>query len=213
MADFRSLSNNELDALASEELIAYMRAAQAAGRLEEGKHALGMLVSRHLADVKRRVAIKVPPQDVEDVAMEAIISAIKSAFDGTAKGQFISWLKTIVSRRIADYWRSREGDPQLESLPEEHADAEEQWGADAAVSPDDSGQVDLQDAIDRALAELSDVHCQVVELYVFQDMSAEETADEVNKMFEEQNPPMSATNVHKIASRFRDFLRGMLPPD
>ena len=120
------LNENELDRLDSDALIAYIREAHDAGKPDCARTALGVLVYRHFDDVVRRVRIKIPTSDVEDVAMNAVTSAFKSAFDGTAVGQFVSWLNTIVDRRIADYHRK----PRAEEvpLPEEHVEAEEIWG-------------------------------------------------------------------------------------
>jgi RNA polymerase sigma factor (sigma-70 family) len=204
------LTDPELDRLASDALIAYIRAAHDAGRPQDGQRALAILVFRHFDDVRRRVSIKVPRADVEDVAMEAVTSAIKSAFDGTAVGQFMAWLNRIVRRRIADYHRRLESRPDEAPLPEEHAEAEEIWGKTAA-SGDDTASVDVESVIDQVLGELNEVHRRVVELFVFDDRSARETVDRVNEDWgEELDPPMSIDNVNQIVSRFRKAMRGKL---
>jgi RNA polymerase sigma factor (sigma-70 family) len=207
---FRPLNDAELDRLDSDALIAHIRAANDAGRPDNGRRALAILVFRHFDDVRRRVAIKVPTADVEDVAMEAVTSAIRSAFDGTAMGQFVLWLDRIVRRRIADYHRRAESRPDETALPEEHEEAEEIWGQ-GATSPDDTGTVDVQSVIDRVLDELNPVHRGVVELFVFEDLPAREAADRMNEeLGEELERPMSVDNVNQIVSRFRKAVRGML---
>lgn len=212
MSHFRPLNPNDLDRLSSDELIAYLREADAAGDPASAERALGVLVFRHMPDVKRRCSIKVPSADVEDVAMEAITSAIRSAFDERSYGQFRSWLNTIVDRRIADYHRRRESRPVETPYPEEHSDAEEIWGESGAVE-DETGSVDAQSIIDAAFASLNAVHGRVVELFIFEDLSAQEVADQVNDEFDSQpelTTPMTIDNVSQIARRFRESVREML---
>jgi RNA polymerase sigma factor (sigma-70 family) len=207
---FRPLNDAELDRLDSDALIAHIRAANDAGRPDNGGRALAILVFRHFDDVRRRVSIKVPTADVEDVAMEAVTSAIRSAFDGTAIGQFVLWLDRIVRRRIADYHRRAESRPQEAALAEEHEEAEGIWG-EGATSPDDTGAVDVQSVIDRALDELNPVHRGVVDLFVFDDLPAREAAERINEeLGEELARPMSVDNVNQIVSRFRKAVRAKL---
>jgi DNA-directed RNA polymerase specialized sigma24 family protein len=209
LAKFRSLSEPELDALDSDELIAHIRAAHEAGRAAEGERALGVLVFRHYDDVRRRVSIKVPPADVEDVAMEAVASAIASAFDGSSVGEFVNWLNRILGRRIADYHRRTERSPDEVALPDEHQEAEGIWG-ELAVAPDETGGIEIEELVERAMPE-NEVHRRVIDLYVFEDLGAEATAERVNgELAGGANPGMTPTNVHKIASRFREALRELL---
>lgn len=208
---FKPLSDGELDQLDSDELIAYIRRADEAGRAKEAQRALAILVFRHYGDVTRRVKIKVPERDVEDVAMEVITSAIKSAFDGTAVGQFRAWLNTIVKYRIADYTEKATKRKERETkLPDEHSEAEDIWGF-AAVTPGEGSAVAVEQIAETVLDGLSTPHLRVVQHYVFDDMSAQETADAVNESLADQlEKPMSVDNVHQIATRFRRELRGRL---
>ena len=205
------MSDGELNQLDSDELIAYIRRAEQAGRAKEAQRALAILVFRHYGDVTRRVKIKVPERDVEDVAMEVITSAIKSAFDGTAVGQFRAWLNTIVKYRIADYTEKATKRKERETkLPDEHSEAEDIWGF-AAVTPGEGSAVAVEQIAETVLDGLSTPHLRVVQHYVFDDMSAQETADAVNESLADQlEKPMSVDNVHQIATRFRRELRGRL---
>ena len=56
--------------------------------------------------------------DAEEVAAETVASAIASAFDGRSVGEFRSWLHTILSRRIADWWQKDERSVQVRPLPQ-----------------------------------------------------------------------------------------------
>ena len=212
--DLDPLSEDELQKLSSDELIAYIRKATAAGRADDARSALAILCYRHYDDVVRRVRMRVPEADVEDVAMTAMLAAIKSAFDGVAMGQFVNWLHRIVDRRgIADYHRKRETEPAVNPLPTEHAGEEDVWGEEPAEESE-SGAVVVRSVIDECLDELGqDSHRDVIELNVFKDLSAADTAARVNKDHPGLDPPMSETNVHKIVSRFRKCVRGKLADD
>lgn len=207
---FHCLSEHELQNLGSDDLITQIRRATDAGRPDCAKSALAILCYRHLDDVRRRVSIRVPPQDVEDVAMTALLAALQSTFDGTSIGEFVNWLNRIVARRgIADYYRGREREPEKVPIAEEHSDEEEIWGEQVAEQ-DATDAVDVQSVIDQHLEGLSEPHREVVELNVFEDLDAKETADRVNVDHPDLDPPMSQANVHKIVSRFRECMRERL---
>ena len=171
--------------------------------------ALAILCFRHFDDVTRRIWLKVPRADVEDVAMLVIDVAIKSAFDGGSLGEFMAWLNRIVSRRIADYHRRRRASPRRRLLPTEQQGEEDVWGDEPATA-DESGAVIVQSVIDECLDQLSDSHRDVIELNVFQALDAAETARLVNEHFPDLDPPMSESNVHQIVSRFRRCVRSGL---
>lgn len=189
------MPDHELQALDDDRLIAYVRAARDAGEAAHAERGLQILVYGHWDNVFRRVRMKVPQADVEDVTGEVIVSAIRSAFDGQSVGEFKKWLQTITARRIADYHRGQEGDPQMLTL---RGGDEEDPGVDPPGASED-GYVELRDAISRVLERLSDEHRQVVQLYVFDGLTAAEAAAQIDGMRE--------ANVHKIAERFRAALR------
>ena len=104
---FEELPEHHLSELSDEQLVDYLRAAREAGAHEAMKPAIGILVYGYWDVLVNRARMKLPPADVEDVASEAIYSAIASAFDGKSVGEFRSWLHTILSRRIADHLEGR----------------------------------------------------------------------------------------------------------
>jgi RNA polymerase sigma-70 factor (ECF subfamily) len=108
------ISVAELGALADEVLV--RQAAQ--GSLD----AFNALYERHLPKVYNWVRCVVPEADVEDVTQETFIAMMKSlrSFKGSAK--FSTWLHTLASRRVADYYRARGG----ARPPDDLADAEQQ---------------------------------------------------------------------------------------
>jgi RNA polymerase sigma-70 factor (ECF subfamily) len=57
----------------------------------------------------------VPARDLEDLSQEVLLSVVKQlpSFQHSGnRGAFRSWLRTIVCRRTADYWRAIDGDAQ-----------------------------------------------------------------------------------------------------
>lgn len=206
---FQPLSESELQRLTDDELIDHIRKATAAGRPDAAHAALAILCWRRFDDIVRRVSMKVPRNLAEDVAMEAMLSAIRSAFDGVSIGEFVNWLNRIVSRRIADFHRDKEREPDTSLLPTEHQGEDDVWGEEPSEA-DRTGEVEVQSVIDECLAELSDTHRDVVERNVFDDLGAADTADQVNQAFPDLDPPMSEQNVHQIVSRFRRCLRKKL---
>jgi len=179
-----------------------MRAARRAGEPGALRRALAILVFGYMDTVTQRVRLKVPDEDVEDVAAITMESAISSAFDGRSIGEFRSWLHTIVDRRIADYHRRREGKPKLQSLPTQHLGDEEAWGDEPAEEFDEA--VDAKRALEQTYDELSDEHRRVVDLHILGPLGAKDAAA--------QMPGMSEANVHQIASRFQKRFRDLLDP-
>lgn len=205
--DFSRKTEHELDLLDDDALIAYMAAARDADHHDEARTALGVLAYRRLPDLTRRISMKAPAADVDDLASEVLASALKSAFAGEHMGEFVNWLHTIADRRVADAYRRKR--PEEVPLPEEHEEAENIWG-EAAVTGDFTGAVDVRALTEQLYAELSEPHQGVVDHYVFEGFSANETAEQVNMSFTDLDPPMTEDNVHQIAKRFRDELRRRL---
>ncbi len=66
-----------------------------------------MLYERYLLVVYRRVCCRIPAEDVEDVCQEVFIAVVKSLNSFRYKARFSTWLRTLVNRQIADYYRGR----------------------------------------------------------------------------------------------------------
>jgi DNA-directed RNA polymerase specialized sigma24 family protein len=181
---FRPLAQPDLERLDDDALIAYMRAAERAGH-ESAALALAILVYGCRGNVRRRVLMKLPPQDVDDVTDEILAKALLSAFAGTSGGQFGSWMNTITQRAIADY--HRRGPGRLETEPLKDRDP---------AAPDEQA-VETADTVERVLAGLSAEHRRVVEQWL-RGFAASEIDG------------VSVANAHQIVSRFRRALRGQL---
>jgi RNA polymerase sigma factor (sigma-70 family) len=203
----------DLDRLSDEELIAYAVAAREASDHEAMRNALAVLAYRRLPNLTRRAALKLPPQEAPDVAQQAFGDAVMSSFEGRSVGEFVKLMYTVLSRRIADHHVKAERSPDATELPEEHRDddaEEDRHRRDAAVSQPETGRVDAQDVVDQALGELSDEHRRTIELYVFEDLSAQDAANQFNQEFPDSNPKMSVDNVQQIKTRFKKRLRELL---
>jgi RNA polymerase sigma factor (sigma-70 family) len=196
LTPFRPLPDHELDLLADDELIGYVRDARAAGEPAAAQRALAILVFGHWRNVERRVGLKVPAHHVEDLTGDIIAAAIESAFDGVSVGEFVNWLKTITARKVADHFRRGTGShPATASLG--RSDEDDSPGIDPEA-PDERGLVEAQDAIERVLSRRNDVHCDVIERVVFEGLPAREAGEPSG---------LSEANVHQIVSRFRRDLR------
>ena len=199
--DFRELPEHELAKRPDEELIEYLRAARTAGNERALRAALAVLVHGYLPIMERRAALKVPTwADAEDIAADAMESALKSAFDGESVGEFRNWINRILLRRIADFHRRREGKPELGPLLTGDEDDEKVWGE--VLSVEFAGvPVDAHRALKVAWDELSEQHQHVVEQRIFADLTTAEVAEQTGE---------SKANVDQIVSRFRKRVRELL---
>lgn len=189
--------------LGEDELIAYLLGARAAGDRDASSLAVSMLIYGFMDNVQRRVAMKVPPESVEDVAKSVLLSALASPFDGGSVGELRKWVGTIVQRRIADFHRDPRRELQTVALPTEHQGDEAVWGEEPAAELE-GDTVDVRRAIDQAYAEINPRHRQVIDLSIWEDLAADEVARRLD---------VSPANVHKITQRFRDRIDELFPRD
>jgi RNA polymerase sigma factor (sigma-70 family) len=204
VAEFEELPERQLGDLSDEQLVDYLRRAREAGRHDAMRPAVAVLVYGYWDNLVNRARLKLRSDaDAEEVAAEAVASAIVSAFDGKSVGEFRSWLHTILSRRIADWWEAKEQKLDKTLLPSEHQGDEKVWGREPSV--DFEGEaLFARECIRRALEEIEDPrHRRVIDLYVLAPNSAAETAALVGD-------GMTEANVHQISSRFQRRVRELL---
>ena len=182
----------------------YLRAAREAGRHEAMKPAVAMLVHGYWSNLVNRARLKLRTDaDAEEVAAEAAASAIASAFEGRSVGEFRSWLHTILSRRIADWWEARERKVDTTALPSEHLGDDEIWGREPSAGFEGDALF-AQECVRRAYEDLEDDrHRRVVDLYEFGPHAAAEAAALAGE-------GMTEANVHQISSRFQRRVRELL---
>lgn len=210
MTEFRALRESELDRLDNEAIVDYILAAREAGERESERRAVNVLANAFWPVICAWVRRKVPADDVEDVAQEALLSLLRSTFEGKLVGQFGAILKTITQRRIADYFRGRERRPDVTPLGGEHEGEEGVW-AEEPASEDAAASVELRAVVEAVLAGRSELHQEVIRLYGpnvagFLDLPADEVAARIT----DGGGEMSPSNVHQIWSRFKRDLRAEL---
>jgi len=206
LASFRPLPDPELQRLTDDQLIDYVRKARAHGVPAEADRAVALLAWGYMSTIRYRVGLRIPNQDIEDVAWDVLEGAIKSAFDGDSTIEFRGWIRIIIRNKVADYWRKHGDDPKHVPLPEEHEGDEDVWGVTPAVEGASPGLIDLEAATDKAYDELArGDHGQVVDEAIFGDRPSAEVAAEIDGM--------TAANVDQIKSRFRKRVRELLEGD
>jgi RNA polymerase sigma-70 factor (ECF subfamily) len=79
--------------------------------IQQGKvEAFNILYERYLPAVYGRVRYTVPEADIEDVTQEVFIAVMRSLKNFRGDSQFSTWLRTLVNRQVADYYRKRKPD-------------------------------------------------------------------------------------------------------
>ena len=206
--DFRELSDNEIDRLDDARLLAYIAAARDAGKGDTAAmQGVRHLIFRHMGSVTARVRRKLPAHLVEEVAADAMVEAIASAFAGATIKEFHAWLNTIVRRAIADFYRGPKGRQlALDKEGAMRATVDEE-GEDIALEIADEGGygvAEVEQLIDALMAERADEHRRVIDMLVWGGYSAREAAAATG---------LAEANCYQIVSRFRADLRAALESD
>jgi RNA polymerase sigma-70 factor (ECF subfamily) len=69
--------------------------------------AFNTLYESYFPVVYRRVRCVAPEADVEDITQDVFIAVVRSLKNFRFEAQFSTWLRTLVNRQVADYYRSR----------------------------------------------------------------------------------------------------------
>jgi hypothetical protein len=207
LSGFEPLDDQRLDRKSDEELVAYVVDAFSAGHYEAGRRAAGMVTWRQEPIVKARIAAKVPPSDREDVLSETLLSFADSAFRGTVIHSVRAFISRIAQRRIADFHRARERDPDQLPFAGEHVGDENIYGPEEWVD-DETGVVAFKDAVERVLATRKELHQQVILLYGPEQIDGAHlpAKEVVARMQADHGETVSEANVQKIWQRFKEDL-------
>ena len=198
--------------------MAYVVEARSEG--EEGLYrgALGMLVFRWEGIFLNRAERRIAPScresgtlSVAEEAAEIVLETFKDViqglgrFEGVAAGQFHKYAQTILDRRVADWFRARNGSPAFHSYDGSRTAMGEESGLYEVVG---DGGVDVESAVeirilwDQALAAEKERDALVVLL-----KARGHTAAEVVELIEQQRldggEALTTDNVDTIYSRFR----------
>lgn len=142
---------------------------------QQGKlEAFTALYERYLPKVFNRVRYSIPTADVEDVTQEVFISVMRSLKSFRYEARFSTWLRTLVRRQIADYYRSRK-------LPEEKSIMLSETNPEY---PHHSSTLEISDKIDnvivlrQGLERLPEHYQEVIFLRFVEGMQFNEIAEE-----------------------------------
>lgn len=198
-AKFRVRSDAELQALDDDALIEYICASRDAGELAATRRAVQILTWGLMSMITARMRLRVPGQYLEEASMEAFEKAARGSFRGESIGQFRSWCNAIINGTANDvlrrHYRERAALGVVASLDDESLHEESR-----VVS--ESGAVELGLVAEEVLATMNDEHRIVIELHVFEGLTAPEVCEQLDGM--------SPDNVAQIASRFRKRMREAL---
>jgi len=143
--------------------------------------AFNALYDRYLDVVYRRVHYSIPETDVEDVTQEVFIAVVRSLKDFRGDSKFRTWLYTLMSRKIADYYRRRDpADFQVKnSLDDDETDA-------IAMIPDGTSYASIDNVIliQQALQELPARYQEVILLRFADDLPFLEIAARLDQSLE-----------------------------
>ncbi len=192
----------ELGLLGDDELVAQIGVAKDAGDLLGAKQASEHLALGFEGQIKIKVARKVPAQDIDEVAQEALISLINASFDGKVLASFRAFMNTIVKYRIADYYRAKERHPDQAPLSGEHGDDDEIWGEEPSTE-DSSEALGIRDAVERVLSKRNPVHRRIIELYGPEMIGEDLTGAGVVERLAGEGETVSVDNVQQVWRRFK----------
>lgn len=211
MSAFEPLPLHELQRLSDEETAGYIAGAYDAGALAAAQRAANILAYAWEPRVKTWVAAKVTEQDVDDVVEEVLLGMTLACYAGKAIGRFGGFLRGIAHNKIVDHYRvlERRGETVEIDVGREEDDSP----VFVPKTSDESGTVDVAEAVGRVLSTRSELHQEVLRLYCaglpgFEDLRAKDAADRINE--KRGKGTMSEANVNQIFRRFKVDLEAEL---
>ena len=159
-------------ALAEEEIMTWVEQAQ-----EGNEESFASLYSHFYPLIHRRVWHMVPQVDVDDVTQEVFLAVIKSLHSFRGDAKFSTWLHTLTSRQVVNYYRQRERSPQQ---VEEQVDAMEAQAAFTDHTQDLRKQEDVI-LLQRGITKLSEDYQEVLLLRFSDGLPFKEIAGHLGK--------------------------------
>jgi RNA polymerase sigma-70 factor (ECF subfamily) len=142
--------------------------------------AFNVLYERYLPMVFNRVRFTVPETDIEDVTQEIFIGVIRSLKSFKGDARFSTWLRTLVNRRVADYYRGR--NPAETELEADISESESILNS--AYESSNSASIDDQIVLRRALHELPESYQDILLLRFVEGLQFNEIAQERGQSLE-----------------------------
>jgi len=129
------------------------------------------LYERYLPIVYKRVRYSTPERDVEDVTQEVFITALRSLKNFKGDAPFSAWLRVLVKRRIADFYRRR--NPNEVELDVDISEADQLMPETVAIT---DNNLDDQIILRRAIQALSEDYREVLLLRFAEGLQFNEIA-------------------------------------
>lgn len=141
-------------------------------RIKSGnREAFLLLYERYLDKVYRRVKSRIPESDVEDVTQEVFITVMNALGKFEQRSKFSTWLFTIVSRKIADFYRKRQSKDRYTFVP--LFDTE-----NAAASTVNQSEIDNKIVLQQSLQSLPEHYQEIILMRFADGLSFAEIAEQ-----------------------------------
>lgn len=206
---FRKKDEDELQHLSDDDLVAYVVEARNAGLDAEVRLGTAMLVFRRydqqLAFVQKKVK---HPEDAEDILGDIIADMLKTAFRGDYTGEFFSLFFVIRDRRIADFYKKAEREPEIANPS---GDDQDLIGT-LVETGDFTDESAVRMLLAEALSGYSERDQMVIQLRI-DNHPAKAVAKAVNEKGFAGASEMTPSNVDQIFARFKHKLRPELFPE
>jgi DNA-directed RNA polymerase specialized sigma24 family protein len=207
MGSFTPWTDFEIKRASDEELVSYIREANAHGRPESGNRVCGRLLHRYEGMVLAKAGAKMGWADAKEVAQEVQLQTVRAIYSDKQIAVFKAYVIGITNNVIANFHRNREGLPTLDPLPSEHERDEDSWGHERGESESGYESVESRLEADSARQTLEAVlgarnpgHRFVIEEFVLADSDA--SAHAVANAAQGKGYDISEHNVYKIKERF-----------
>lgn len=212
MDDYTRKSEAERARMGDDELLDWIAVAREAGDFEHARDCCGMLAFRYEDRIQAKILAKMDPRYAEEVFMEVIASATRSAFDGKYAGQFGAWINTITHRRIVDFYRAQERQPDETLFEEEHEGEEGVWVTHGVLDENYSMLAYREIAEELRLGRKKEFHQLVIKLYGPEELGyhALDAATTCEFVAAKLGEEISEDNVAQIWRRFRLDLKDAL---
>ena len=133
------------------------------------QEAFNALYDRHFSAVYKRVRYTIPETDVDDLTQDIFINVLRSLPNFEGRSQFRTWLRTLINRQVANYYRQRERKIQGNCIEEIGEFAEAYYVGDAKHNE--------RIAIRNALKKLPHHYQEVILLRFAEGLSFKEIAE------------------------------------
>jgi len=175
------------------------------------KTAISTLYEKHVDQIFRYVAYRVPENDAEDITAEVFVRMVESLPKFEYRGApFEAWLYRIASARVADFHRKR-GRRQVDEISDTMSD-------DNPLPEEKMLEKQEQKQLREALSQLSPEDQQILILRFVERKSHEEVAEIIGR-----NPAAIRTAQHRalkklaknlnVKGKERHYLRGRSNPE